>query len=92
MAWKIDTAHTQIQFSVRHMMISKVRGQFERFTGEINLDEAVPAKTTVNVQVETASINTRDPQRDAHLRSADFFELRGLSLHDLPEQAGGSFG
>ncbi|MDD5369444.1 MAG: YceI family protein [Anaerolineaceae bacterium] len=73
MSWKIDTAHTQIQFSVRHMMISKVRGQFERFSGEINLNEAAPSETTVNIQVETASINTRDPQRDTHLRSADFF-------------------
>jgi polyisoprenoid-binding protein YceI len=74
MAWKIDNAHSMIQFSVRHMMISKVRGQLERFSGDINLNEAVPAETTVNVQVETASINTREPQRDAHLRSADFFD------------------
>src|SRR5512140_1161799 len=74
MPWKIDTAHTQVLFSVRHMMITKVRGQFERFSGTVELNEAEPARTTVDIQVETASINTRDPQRDAHLRSADFFD------------------
>jgi polyisoprenoid-binding protein YceI len=73
MTWKIDTAHTQIQFSVRHMMISKVRGQFEKFSGTINPDEAHPEQTTVDIQIETASINTREPQRDNHLRSPDFF-------------------
>ena len=73
MSWKIDTAHTAIQFSVRHMMISKVRGSFEKFTGTVQLDEHNPANTTVDIQVESASINTRDPQRDAHLRSPDFF-------------------
>lgn len=74
MPWKIDTAHTQVLFSVRHMMITKVRGQFERFSGSVDLNEAEPAATTVDIQVETASINTRDPQRDTHLRSADFFD------------------
>lgn len=73
MSWKIDTAHTAIQFTVRHMMISKVRGSFEKFTGTVHLDEQNPAHTVVDVQIDTASINTRDPQRDAHLRSADFF-------------------
>lgn len=73
MSWDIDTPHTSIQFSVRHMMISKVRGQFEKFSGTVNLDETHPANTTVEVQVEAASINTREPQRDGHLRSPDFF-------------------
>ena len=73
MSWNIDTAHTSVQFSVRHMMISKVRGQFDKFSGTVNLDETHPANTAVQVQVEAASINTREPQRDGHLRSPDFF-------------------
>jgi polyisoprenoid-binding protein YceI len=72
MSWQIDSAHSHVEFSVRHMMISKVRGQFERFTGTIELDEADVTRSTVDVQIEAASINTRDAQRDAHLRSADF--------------------
>lgn len=73
MSWTIDGSHTQIQFSVRHLMIAKVRGSFEKFSGSVQLDEKHPENTTVEVSVETASINTREPQRDAHLRSADFF-------------------
>jgi polyisoprenoid-binding protein YceI len=73
MSWTIDNAHTQIQFSVNHMMITKVRGHFEKFSGAVELDENHPANTTVNIQVETASVNTREPNRDNHLRSPDFF-------------------
>ncbi len=74
MSWKIDNAHTSVQFSVRHMMISKVRGQFEKFSGAVNLDEANPANTTVDIKVETTSVNTREPQRDNDLRSPNFFD------------------
>jgi polyisoprenoid-binding protein YceI len=56
------------------MMLSKVRGQFEKLSGTVNLDEANPGNTSVDVKVETASVNTREPQRDNHLRSADFFD------------------
>jgi polyisoprenoid-binding protein YceI len=73
MAWIIDTHHTQIEFVARHMMITKVHGQFEKFTGEVNLDENDPSNTSVDIQVEIASVNTRDSKRDDHLRSADFF-------------------
>lgn len=72
MSWQIDMAHTHIQFTVRHMMISKVRGHFERFAGTIEADEQAPERTTVEVQIDAASINTREPQRDGHLRSPDF--------------------
>ncbi len=72
MAWQIDHTHTSIEFSVRHMMISKARGQFEKFSGEINIDEDNPERSTVDVSMDAASINTRDAQRDAHLRSPDF--------------------
>ncbi len=68
----IDNAHSQIQFTVRHMMISKVRGSFQKFDGTVNLDEQNPANTTVNVRIQAASIETRDYSRDAHLRSPDF--------------------
>jgi len=73
MSWQIDTAHTQVMFVVRHMMISKVRGSFEKFSGTVNLNEDKPELTSVEVVVETASVNTRDSQRDGHLRSGDFF-------------------
>lgn len=74
MSYQIDLAHSQVQFTVRHMMISKVRGTFEKFSGDIQLDEKNPANTTIEVKIDTASINTREPKRDDHLRSADFFE------------------
>lgn len=74
MAWQIDPSHSHVQFSVRHMMISKVRGQFERFTGTVNLDEQNVTNSSVEVEIETASINTRDPKRDAHLASPDFLD------------------
>ncbi|MDP2937582.1 MAG: YceI family protein [Dehalococcoidia bacterium] len=74
MTWKIDPAHSQIQFSVRHMMISNVRGRFEDFTGAVEFDEEDPARSSVEVQIEAASINTKEPQRDTHLRSPDFLD------------------
>jgi polyisoprenoid-binding protein YceI len=73
MSWKLDNAHTEVQFAVRHMMISKVRGIFEKFEGTIELDETHPETASVEIKIETTSVNTRDAQRDAHLRSADFF-------------------
>ena len=74
MSWKIDNAHSEVNFTVRHMMISNVRGRFENFTGTVDFDETDPANTTVDVQIEAASIDTRDAQRDGHLRSPDFFD------------------
>lgn len=73
MSWQIDSAHSEIQFTVRHMMISKVRGRFETFSGSVAYDEATPSNTTVNITIDTNSINTREGQRDGHLRSPDFF-------------------
>lgn len=74
MSWQIDPVHSAVQFAVRHMMISTVRGQFDRFSGEVDFDENNPAATKVDVQIEAASINTRAADRDNHLRSADFFD------------------
>jgi polyisoprenoid-binding protein YceI len=74
MSWQFDYAHSEIQFKVRHMMVSWVRGQFENFTGAIHLDEDNPERSSVEVQIEAASINTRQADRDAHLRSPDFLD------------------
>ena len=72
MSWQIDSAHSEIQFTVRHMMISKVRGRFETFSGTVAYDEANPTNTIVDIAIDTNSINTREGQRDGHLRSPDF--------------------
>ena len=72
MSWKIDNAHSEVNLSVRHMMISTVRGRFEKFTGTVEFNEEHPAQSSVDVQIEAASINTRDPKRDGHLKSPDF--------------------
>src|SRR5687768_9189597 len=75
MSWKIDPSHTRAGFSVRHMMIANVHGQFETVTGTVDFNEADPARSTVDVQIDVASLNTRDEKRDAHLRSPDFFDV-----------------
>ena len=73
MSWKIDSAHSEINFTVRHMMISNVRGRFEKFSGTVDFVEDNPTQSTVDVQIEAASINTKEAARDTHLKSADFF-------------------
>ena len=73
--WQIDPAHSAAHFSVRHLMISNVRGEFGKVSGNVVLDLSDPAKSTVEVSVDTTSIDTREPQRDEHLRSADFFDV-----------------
>ncbi len=75
MSWQIDSSHSHINFTARHMMISKVRGSFETFSGTVNFDEKNPVNSTVDIAVELASINTRDGQRDGHLKSPDFFDV-----------------
>lgn len=72
MTWTIDSAHTRVLFTVRHMMIANVHGQFEKVTGTVDFNEAEPAKSRVDVQIDAASINTHEEKRDAHLRSPDF--------------------
>ena len=74
MSWMIDSAHTEANFTVRHMMISNVRGQFQKVNGTVEFDEANPANTRVDMQIEVASVNTREEKRDAHLKSPDFFD------------------
>jgi len=72
--WQIDPSHSEIQFSVRHMMISKVRGRFREFAGTIEIGER-PEDSRVDVVIEAASIDTRDRTRDEHLRSAEFLDV-----------------
>lgn len=71
--WKLDVPHTDIGFSVRHLMVSKVRGTFTRFSGTITTAED-PMDSSAEVTVDLSSIDTRDADRDAHLRSTDFFD------------------
>jgi len=72
--WTIDTVHSEVSFVVRHLMISKVRGRFEKFEATIVTAED-PLKSTVTAKVDLSSINTGQEQRDAHIRSGDFFEV-----------------
>src|SRR3982751_3940858 len=73
--WNIDPVHSVAEFKVKHMMISNVKGQFTAVTGALSLNNADITKSRVEVSVDASSINTRDPQRDAHLKSADFFDV-----------------
>lgn len=73
--WQFDPAHSAAHFSVRHLMISNVRGHFSQLSGSVTINPQDPSKSTVEVAIEAASINTREPQRDEHLRSADFFDV-----------------
>jgi polyisoprenoid-binding protein YceI len=72
--YQIDTAHTHAQFKVRHLMISNVKGDFDKVTGTIVLDDTNPSASSINVSIDVNSISTREPQRDTHLKSADFFD------------------
>jgi polyisoprenoid-binding protein YceI len=73
--WSIDPVHSVAEFKVKHMMISNVKGQFPKVTGKLTLDESYLGKSQVEATIEAASIETRDPQRDAHLKSADFLDV-----------------
>ncbi len=75
MNWQIDSAHSHIQFTVRHLMFSKVRGTFKEFSGTVDFDEENPAQSTVEVIIDVASLDTGAADRDGHLRSPDFFNV-----------------
>jgi polyisoprenoid-binding protein YceI len=72
--WTIDPVHSEVGFSVRHMMVSKVRGKFSTFTGEI-VTGANPLDSSATAEIDLSSIDTGNEQRDDHLRSADFFDI-----------------
>lgn len=73
--FRIDSAHSAAQFAVRHMMVSTVRGQMGKVTGTVVFDAADVTKSKVEASIDVAGISTRDEKRDAHLRSADFFDV-----------------
>ena len=80
--WNIDPAHSMAEFKVKHMMIANVKGQFSKVSGALFLDEADLANSRVEATIEAASIHTLDEQRDAHLKSADFFHVEKFpTLH-----------
>ena len=72
--WRIDPQHTAAQFSVRHLTISTVRGQFSNVKGAVQWDDEDITKSTVDISIDVNSVDTREPKRDAHLKSADFFD------------------
>jgi polyisoprenoid-binding protein YceI len=72
--WELDPAHTGVQFAIRHLMVTTVRGRFDTVKGTVNVDEADPAKSSVTAEIDAASINTGNAKRDAHLREPDFLD------------------
>jgi polyisoprenoid-binding protein YceI len=73
--WKFDTAHSTVGFWVRHLMVTKVHGAFTKWSGTLELDDQDPVRSHLEVQIDAASIDTKEPQRDGHLRSPDFFDV-----------------
>jgi polyisoprenoid-binding protein YceI len=77
--WNIDPAHSSAEFKVKHMMISHVKGHFAKVTGALTLDETNLANSRVEAIIDATSLETRDAQRDAHLKGADFFDVEKFS-------------
>ena len=73
--WNIDPVHSNAQFKVKHMMISNVKGEFTSVTGKLELNSADITKSKIEASIDATTINTREPQRDAHLKSADFLDV-----------------
>lgn len=73
--WQIDPAHSSANFSVKHMMIAKVHGGFEKVSGTLQYDPSDITKASIEASIDAASINTREAQRDGHLKCADFFDV-----------------
>ena len=73
--WNIDPVHSNAQFKVKHMMVSNVKGEFTAVTGKLELNDADITKSKVEASIDAATINTREAQRDAHLKSADFLDV-----------------
>ena len=73
--WNVDGGHTRAGFSVKHLVISDVKGDFDKLSGKAQVDEADLSKSSIEVTIEAGSISTRDEKRDNHLRSPDFFDV-----------------
>ncbi|HEY9479587.1 MAG TPA: YceI family protein [Gemmatimonadaceae bacterium] len=97
--WTIDPAHTLVEFSAKHMVITTVKGRIPGVNGSVTLDEADPARSKVEVELDAASIDTRTEDRDKHLRSADFLDVenfptisfRSSRVEGVQNREGGSF-
>jgi polyisoprenoid-binding protein YceI len=91
--WQVDPSHSHVEFGVRHLMISTVKGRFGDVAGTVDVDPADLAKTKIDVLINAASIDTREAQRDGHLRSADFFDVeRFPTLRFQSTRVGGDAG
>ncbi len=89
--WQLDPAHTEVGFAVKHLMIATVKGRFARVTGGIRMDERDPTTAQVDAAIDVASITTGNPERDTHLRSADFFDAERfptITFHSRRVEAG----
>ncbi len=73
--WVIDASHSNASFTVKHLMITNVRGEFQKLEGTVSYDAAAPEATQIDATIDVASINTRDEKRDGHLKSPDFFDV-----------------
>ncbi len=82
--WKTDPIHSSAQFKVKHMMISNVKGEFGAITGSLQFDSNDPTKSKVEASIDAATITTGDTQRDAHLKSPDFFDAEKFPTFSLP--------
>ena len=94
--WTIDQAHSAAHFAVRHMMVSTVRGDMGKITGTVNFDPAQPAAGSIEASIDVAGIDTREPGRDTHLKSADFFDVENFPTMTFKSKmiepaAGGGF-
>jgi polyisoprenoid-binding protein YceI len=78
--FQIDTTHSCIEFSIRHLVIAKVRGRFAKFSGAIELEDSDVTRSTVTAEIEASSISTNDDKRDGHLQSADFLDVAKFPL------------
>lgn len=78
--YEIDPAHTVAEFSVKHLMVTNVKGQFTQVSGQLQFDETDPTRSLVSATAEAASVDTREPQRDEHLRSVDFFDVEHFAI------------
>ncbi len=81
--WNVDPAHSSIEFQVKHMMVSKVKGAFSDFTADIEMDPEDLTSAKLNFSVAAASVDTRQAQRDGHLKSEDFFNVEKISKRDF---------